>query len=75
MHWLLDVRFGEDFCRIEDETVQQVLNTVRKIALNSVKTYKRKSGSKLPMSKIMFSCLLDCERLIPVFPESVPKLG
>jgi predicted transposase YbfD/YdcC len=66
MHWLLDVRFGEDFCRIEDETVQQVLNTVRKIALNSVKTYKRKSGSKLPISKIMFSCLLDCERLIPV---------
>jgi len=66
MHWLLDVHFGEDFCRIEDETVQQVLNAVRKIALNSVKTYKSKSGSKLPLSKIMFGCLLDCEKLIPV---------
>ena len=34
MHWLLDVHFGEDFCRIEDEGAQQVLNAVRKIALN-----------------------------------------
>jgi predicted transposase YbfD/YdcC len=66
MHWLLDVHFGEDFCRIEDETVQQVLNVIRKIALNCVKTYKSKSGSKLPLSKIMFSCLLDCEKLTPV---------
>jgi predicted transposase YbfD/YdcC len=66
MHWLLDVHFGEDFCRIEDETVQQVLNAVRKIALNCVKTYKSNSSSKLPLSKIMFSCLLDCEKLIPV---------
>jgi len=46
MHWLLDAHFGEDFCRIEDETVQQVLNAVRKIALNCVKTYKSKSDSK-----------------------------
>jgi len=66
MHWLLDVHFGEDFCRIEDETVQQVLNIVRKIALNSVKTHKQKSGSKLPLSRIMFGCLMDCEKLIPV---------
>jgi len=66
MHWLLDVHFGEDFCRVEDETVQQVLNAVRKIALNCVKTYKSKTGSKLPLSKIMFSCLLDCEKLLPV---------
>ena len=66
MHWLLDVHFGEDFCRIEDETVQQVLNAVRKIALNCVKTYKSKSGSRLPLSKIMFSCLLDCKKIIPV---------
>jgi len=66
MHWLLDVHFGEDFCRIEDETIQQALNAVRKIALNCVKIYKSKSASKLPLSKIMFSCLLDCEKIIPV---------
>jgi len=66
MHWLLDVHFGEDRCRVEGESVQQVLNAVRKIAINSVKTYKAKTGSKLPLSKIMFGCLLDCQKLVPV---------
>ena len=66
MHWLLDVHFREDYCRIEEETVQQVLNSVRKIALNCVKSYKLKTKSKLPLSKIMFGCLLNCEKLIPV---------
>ena len=31
MHWLLDVHFGEGCCRVEDENVQQVLNTVCKL--------------------------------------------
>ena len=66
MHWLLDVHFGEDFCRVEDENTQHVLNVARKIALNSVKTYKRLSASKLPLSKIMFDCLLDCNKLASV---------
>ena len=67
MHWLLDVHFGEDCCCVEDENVQQVLNAVRKIAVNCVKAYKAKSNSRLPLSKIMFGCLLYCEKLIPVF--------
>ena len=66
MHWLLDVHFGEDFCRVEDETTQQVLNIVRKIALNHIKGYKQNTGSKLPLSKIMFGCLLDCGKLVEV---------
>jgi len=71
MHWLLDVHFGEDFCRVEDENVQQNLNIVRKIALNSIKSYKDKSMSKSPLSKIMFGCLLDCQALLPVL-DSAP---
>jgi predicted transposase YbfD/YdcC len=66
MHWLLDVHFHEDFCRIEDEGVQELLNTIRKIALNHVKLYKQNTGSKLPLSKIMFGCLLDCKKLVDV---------
>jgi Transposase len=58
MHWLLDVRFREDFCRIEDADVQQSLNIIRKIALNCVKLHKTKTGIKTPVSKIMFACLL-----------------
>ncbi len=40
MHWLLDVHFGEDFCRVEDENVQQSLNIIRKIALNNIRLFK-----------------------------------
>ena len=64
MHWLLDVHFDEDFCRVEDENVQLILNMIRKIVLNSVKTYKEKTKSKLPLSKIMFGCLLNCDDLL-----------
>jgi len=66
MHWLLDVHFAEDSCRIEDEQVQQVLNTVRKVALNTVKLYKHESKSMLPLSKIMFASLLNCQNLLNV---------
>ena len=66
MHWLLDVHFGEDFCRVEDENVQQNLNIIRKIALNSVKLFKDKNNSKRPFSKIMFDCLLDPSFLLPL---------
>ena len=59
MHWLLDVHFGEDFCRIEDKNVQQSLNITRKIVLNSIKLYKEKSGDNRAISKIMLECLLE----------------
>ena len=70
MHWLLDVRFGEDFCRIEDENVQQCLNIVRKIALNCVRGYKAKTGTKLPFSKIMLDCLLNGDTLLDVLASA-----
>jgi len=64
MHWLLDVHFSEDYCRVEDRGVQQNLNIVRKIALNSIRDYKEKTGSKNAISKIMLDCLLDCNSLV-----------
>ncbi|MDR2570945.1 MAG: ISAs1 family transposase [Oscillospiraceae bacterium] len=59
MHWLLDVHFREDFCRVEDKSTQQNLNIIRKLVLNCIKIYKDKSGVKHPLSKIMFDCLLE----------------
>lgn len=59
MHWLLDVHFSEDFCRVEDEAVQRNLNIVRKIALNTIRQLKNLSGSMRPFSKIMLDCLLE----------------
>ena len=66
MHWLLDVHFGEDFCRVEDRNVQQNLNIVRKIALNTVKGYKTKTASKRPISRLMFDCLLEPGNILSV---------
>ena len=59
MHWLLDVHFGEDYCRVEDRNIQQNLNMLRKAAINLIKQYKEGAASKRPMSKIMFDCLLN----------------
>ena len=66
MHWLLDVHFEEDYCRIEDKTVQDNLSLLRKLGLNIVRRYKEKSKSKLAFSKIMLDCLLDSSRLLEV---------
>ena len=59
MHWLLDVHFREDECRITDKNVQRCLNIFRKVAINYVKLYKEKFFPKLPLSHIMFKCLMN----------------
>ena len=59
MHWILDVHFEEDWCRVEDKDVQQNLNILRKAAINLIKQFKAKTQSKKALSKIMFDCLLD----------------
>jgi len=66
MHWLLDVHFCEDFCRVEDKDVQQNLNIIRKLVLNCIKLYKDKNNVKRPVSKIMLECLLDPLCLLPL---------
>ncbi len=66
MHWLLDVHFDEDFCRVGERNVQQNLNIVRKVALNTIKGYKNKTACKRPISKLMFDCLLESENILSV---------
>jgi predicted transposase YbfD/YdcC len=67
MHWLLDVHFTEDACRLRDKNEQLVLNMARKIALNVIKTFKLRTGDKRAMSKIMLACLLDSAKLSELF--------
>lgn len=59
MHWILDVHFSEDYCRIVNRTIQQNLNMLRKFALSIIKQFKASTNSKRAISKIMFDCLLD----------------
>ena len=67
MHWLLDVHFAEDFCRIVNKTIQQNLNMLRKFALSLIKRFKISSNSKRPISQIMFHCLLDPLAISAIF--------
>ena len=66
MHWILDVHYGEDFCRIENKTIQQNLNMLRKFTISLIKQHKNRTGSKRAMSKIMLDCLLDYNHLCDV---------
>jgi len=59
MHWLLDVHFGEDDCRIQNENIQKVLNIVRKIVINFLRIFRNNTNSKRPFSNIMLDCLID----------------
>lgn len=70
MHWLLDVHYGEDFCRIANKTIQLNLNMLRKFSLNLIKQYKSPTSSKRAISKIMLDCLLDPSRLLPLASEN-----
>lgn len=66
MHWLLDVHYSEDYCRIENRTSQQNLNLLRKFTISLIKQYKERTASKRAMSKIMLDCLLDPNRICAV---------
>lgn len=67
MHWLLDVHFGEDYCRITNRTLQQNFNILRKFTISLLKQYKQRTSSKRAMSKIMLDCLLEPSRLCSFF--------
>lgn len=66
MHWLLDVHFDEDSCRLRNSNANQNMNIVRKMVLNYLRTYKNESGSKMPFSRMMFACLLDCAEILKI---------
>ena len=54
MQWLLDIHFDEYGCWTEDKNIQLNLNMLHKAALNTMKQYQARTGSKRPMFKLMF---------------------
>ena len=69
MHWLLDVHFEEDWCLIEDKSLQQHLNMFRKSAINLIKLFKSRTASKKAISNIMLDCLIDHKAILRVIGE------
>lgn len=70
MHWLLDVRFEEDNCRVEDTNAQRNLNMLRKLSLNLIRLFRERTQSKKAFSHIMLDCLLDPYHLMDLIPEN-----
>ena len=70
MHWLLDVRYREDYFRAQNKTIQKNMNMSRKLALNLAGIYKNKHSKKTPMSHIMFDCLMDPHHLLTVLGKN-----
>ena len=66
MHWLLDVHYAEDSCRLQALSLQRNLNMLRKFALSMIKQYKAATSSGKALSQIMFDCLLDCNKLLSI---------
>ena len=44
LHWVLDVSFNEDSCRVRKDHAPENFNTLRKIALSLLKNTKHKRG-------------------------------
>ena len=70
MHWLLDVHFDEDRCRVQSKNIQQNLNMLHKFALNIIRIYKRETQSKLALNGIMFRALMNPQALLPLLGKT-----
>jgi predicted transposase YbfD/YdcC len=64
MHWMLDVVFSDDECRILSKNGQKTLNIFRKLALLIHKRYMLNNDVKGTMKKHMLECLLDDDLLL-----------
>ena len=70
MHWLLDVHFDEDRCRVQSKNIQRNLNMLHKMALNIIRIHKRETQSKLPLNGIMFRALMNPHALLPLLGKN-----
>ena len=70
MHWLLDVHFMEDGCRIQSRNAKQNMNMLRKFALNIVRIHKTATSSKAALNGIMFQCLMNPSKLCMILHEN-----
>ena len=63
-HWLLDIHFDEDRCRVQSKNIQHNLNMLDKFALNIVRINKRETQSKLALNGIMLRSLMNPYHLL-----------
>ena len=64
MHWLPEVHFSEDFCRVMEQRTQKNLNIVRRIILNSLRNYKNQNNGKSAFSHLMIECMIELDNIL-----------
>ena len=66
MHWMLDVTFSEDYCRVLSENAHKTLNSMRKFALAVHKQFLSSGHRKSSLKSSMLSALLRPDYLLEV---------
>jgi predicted transposase YbfD/YdcC len=62
MHWLLDVHYRKDKTRVRDMNVQKILNIIRKLALNMIRTHRDANHNpRTPLNSVMKANLFDLD--------------
>jgi predicted transposase YbfD/YdcC len=64
MHWLLDVVFSEDNCRLKNDAGQKTLNSFRKLGLLLHKKYVAAQQKKRSIKGNMLDCLIADSNLL-----------
>jgi predicted transposase YbfD/YdcC len=61
LHWMLDVVFSEDECRLQSEESNKTLNSFRKLAILVHRTYVKKNHLKISAKQSMIKAVLNEE--------------
>jgi predicted transposase YbfD/YdcC len=64
LHWMLDVLFSEDDCRLQSDEGQQSLNAFRKFAIFLHRNYLKSTGCKRSAKSNMLKCLINEKLLV-----------
>lgn len=67
LHWMLDVVFSEDSCRLETENAHITLNLFRKLAVLLHRQFIAQSKKKVSVRTNMLNCLITDSVLFDVF--------
>lgn len=77
MHWMLDITFHEDACRIRDPQAQFNMNILRKLALSLHKHFveekqkQTKAKKKMAIKTSMLDCLMNPDLLLEVILQDL----
>jgi predicted transposase YbfD/YdcC len=64
LHWILDVVFSEDECRLQSEESNKTLNSFRKLAIVARRAYLEKNHLKISGKQSMLKAALNESHLL-----------